>query len=90
MKAEIQRPDVVGALLGKAAAVVKIASQSSANRAKHLRDFDSLARLLGALDRNGANLTKSERRMIVSLSGEPGLSELALASLAILVRSGTE
>ncbi len=28
-------------------------------------------------------------RMIVSLRGEPDLSELALASLAILVRSGS-
>jgi len=45
--AEIRRPDLVGALLGKAAAAAKIASQSAASRGKHLRDFDSLARLLG-------------------------------------------
>lgn len=83
--AEIRRPDIVGALLGKAAAVVKISSQSAASRAKHLRDFDSLARLLGASDRQSAGLTKSELRMIGSLREEPEVSELAAASLSLII-----
>ena len=82
--AKIRRPDIVGALLGKAAAVAKISSQSAANRAKHLRDFDSLARLLGVADREGADLTSSERRMIVALAEAPELTELAVASLRLL------
>ena len=84
--AKIRRPDIVGALLGKAAAVAKISSQSAASRAKHLRDFDSLARLLGMVDREGADLTSSERRMIVALTEAPELSELAVASLRLLSR----
>jgi len=60
VNAQIRRPNLVGALLGKAAAVVKISSQSAADRAKHVRDFDSLAKLLGAPDRRAAELTKSE------------------------------
>lgn len=86
--AQIRRPDLVGALLGKAAAVVKISSQSGASRAKHLRDFDSLVRLLGVADREGADLTKSERRMIVALVEEPELSELGAASLRLLADGG--
>jgi len=82
--AQITRPDVIGALLGKAAAVVKISSQSAASRAKHLRDFDSLARLLGVDDRQGAALTKSERRLVVVLGEAPELSELGAASLRLL------
>jgi hypothetical protein len=86
---EIRRPDLVGALLGKAAAVVKISSQSAASRAKHLRDFDSLARLLGVADRRSAEMTRGERRMIVSLAEAPGLSELGTASLQLLADGGT-
>ena len=82
--AKIRRPDIVGALLGKAAAVAKISSQSAASRAKHLRDFDSLARLLGVADRERAGLTRSERRMIVALTEAPELTELAVASLRLL------
>ena len=82
---QIRRPDIVGALLGKAAAVTKISSQSAASREKHLRDFDSLARLLGVADRERAGLTRSERRTIIALTEAPGLSELAVASLRLLV-----
>ena len=42
-----------------------------------------------APDRRGADLTKSERRMIVSLAGAPELSELGAASLRLLVDAGT-
>ena len=65
--AEIRRPEVVGALIGKAAAVMKISSQSAAARAKHLRDFDSLARMLGPSDRATANLSRGERKMLTGL-----------------------
>ena len=85
--AQIRRPDLVGALLGKAAAVVKISSQSAASRAKHLRDFDSLARLLGVDDRQGAGLTRSEQRMILALCGAPELSGLSIASLQLLTNA---
>lgn len=80
----IRRPDLVGALLGKAAAVVKISSQSAAGRAKHLRDFDSLAKLLGVVDRSAASLTKSERRILAELLDDPQLSDLGRASLRLL------
>jgi hypothetical protein len=39
--------------LGKAAAVTEIVSLSSAERTKHVRDVDALARLLGPVDRAG-------------------------------------
>ncbi|MCP3881821.1 MAG: hypothetical protein GY701_26040 [Sulfitobacter sp.] len=87
--AQIRRPGLVGALLGKAAAVVKISSQSRASRAKHLRDFDSLSRLLGVADRQSAELTKSERRMIVALVEAPELSELGATALRLLTDGGT-
>jgi hypothetical protein len=57
----VRRPTLVGALLGKVAAVTEIVSMSSAERAKHLRDVDALARLLGPADRVGASLTTKER-----------------------------
>ncbi len=82
---EIRRPNVVGALLGKAFAVAMITSQSPASRAKHLRDFDSLARLLGVSDRQAAQLTKSERRMLLSLTTDPEMSQLAAASIRLIV-----
>lgn len=83
--AQIRRPDLVGALLGKAAAAVKISSQSAASRAKHLRDVDSLARLLGPADREGADLTKGERRVLDQVAGDLALSELATESMRLLL-----
>ena len=83
--AVIRCPDLVGALIGKAAAVVKITSQSAASRAKHLRDFDSLARLLGPDDRFGAALNNSEKRLLGQLSDSSGLSELGHAALQVLL-----
>ena len=88
VSADIRRPDLVGALLGKAAAVVKITSQSAANRAKHLRDFDSLARMLGPSDRATADLSKSERRLLVGLGDSPEISDLGNAALRALLGSG--
>lgn len=88
VSAQIRRPDLVGALLGKAAAVVKISSQSAASRSKHLRDFDSLARLLGVTDRRSAGMTKGEARMIAALAESPELSELGSAALRALLGSG--
>jgi hypothetical protein len=85
VSAEIRRPDLVGALLGKAAAVKKIVSQSPAAEAKHLRDFDSLARLLGPTDRASAALTKNENRLLVAVADSAGVSDLAAASLQLLV-----
>lgn len=83
--AEIRRPDLVGALLGKAAAVMKIASQSSAGRAKHLRDFDSLAKLLGVSDRESADLSRGERKLLSSLVDEAGVSRLGVATVKLLI-----
>ncbi len=68
--------------------MVKISSQSGASRGEHLRDFDSLVRRLGVADREGADLTKSERRMIVALVEEPELSERGAASLRLLDDGG--
>jgi len=87
--AQIRRPDLVGALLGKAAAVVKISSQSPASRAKHLRDFDSLARLLGPDDRQAAELTRGECRMLAELVESPDLTALGSASLRLLLQQST-
>ena len=86
--AQIRRPDVVGAVLGKAAAVVKISSQSAASRAKHLRDVDSLVRLLGVADREDAELTRSERRMLTVLVDQSELSDLGMASMKLLLGAG--
>lgn len=80
--AKIHRPNLVGALIGKASAVAKISSQSTANRAKHVRDFDSLARMLGPKDRAAAALSKSERKLLRQLRPP---SELAVVSLALLL-----
>lgn len=85
VSAEIRRPELVGALIGKAAAVIKITSQSSASRAKHLRDVDSLARILGPDDRSTANLSGSERQMLEGFIELPDLSDVAAASLRLLV-----
>lgn len=79
--ADIRLPSVIGALLGKAAAVTKIGSQTAASRAKHLRDLDSLATLLGIDDRRTAALTRNEQRLITELAQDPRLTALARASL---------
>ena len=81
----IRRPTLIGALIGKVAAVVDITSQSQAARAKHLRDVDALARLLGADDRDNAGLSKKERGSLDRLRHAPELSALASESLRILV-----
>jgi hypothetical protein len=83
--AAIRRPDVVGALIGKAAAVVKITSQSEASRVKHLRDFDSLARLLGPSDRAGADLSKSERKVLSGIVEAAEVSDLGRMSVRMLL-----
>ena len=85
--AAIRRPNLVGALIGKASAVVKISSQSAANRPKHLRDFDSLARMLGPVDRDGAALTHGERKLLRQV---PRVGELAEASLDRLIDGGSQ
>ncbi len=83
--AEIRRPELVGALIGKAAAVTRITSQTRASRAKHLRDFDSLARLLGPNDRTTADLSRSERKLLTRLHQSRELSELGGAALDTLL-----
>ena len=83
--ADIRLPTVTGALLGKAAAVTKISSQTAASRAKHLRDLDSLAILLGVDDRRTAALTRNEARLIAELAQDPRLTALARASLIRLL-----
>ena len=82
--AMIRRPNLDGALIGKAA-VVKIASQSPASRSKRLRDFDSLAQMLGPSDRAEASFTKSESRLITQLNESSDLSELGAASVKALL-----
>jgi len=81
----IRRPNLVGALIGKASAVTKISSQSAANRAKHLRDFDSLARMLGPADRATADLSKSETKLLGSLVESEELTELGRVAVATLL-----
>lgn len=81
----VRRPTLVGSIVGKASAALKVTSQSPASRAKHLRDLDSLGRLLGPADRQTADLTKSEKTLIRRLLGEEGLSDLAVASLELLL-----
>lgn len=84
-RAEIRRPDLIGALLGKAAAVVRISSQTAASRAKHLADFDSLARLVGVGDRRSAELTKGERHLLDQAGTDPAMSRLGAASIALVI-----
>jgi len=87
--AEIRRPELLGALIGKAAAVAKVTSQSRASQAKHLRDFDSLARLFGPNDRATADLSRSERKLLTSLRRSQELSKLASAALDALLGSNS-
>jgi hypothetical protein len=81
----VRLPSIVGALLGKAAAVHEISSQTAAARAKHRRDLDSLATLLGVGDRRSAALSRSERRTIAALVDDTRLTALARASLRRLL-----
>lgn len=85
--AAVRRPDLVGALLGKAAAVTKIRSQTVAQRTKHVHDVNALARLLGVPDRLGAALAPSERKVLEQLSSEPAMSPLALAQFHLLLKT---
>jgi hypothetical protein len=82
--APIRRPTLVGALLGKVAAATEIVSQSRAERAKHMRDVDALARLLGPFDRDGANLTPKERRALTGIVDAPEMSPLGAAAIGLL------
>jgi hypothetical protein len=82
--ARVRRPTVVGALLGKVAAVTQIVAQTSAERAKHVRDVDSLARLLGPTDREQARLTRKERSVLERMAELPDLSALAQRSIVLL------
>lgn len=84
---QLRRPTLVGALLGKIAAATEIVSQSAAARAKHVRDVDSLAQLLGPDDRDVAMLTKKERAALERVAGFPDLSALARASIALLAHT---
>ena len=71
----------------KAAAVMEIVSLSSAERLKHVRDFDALARLLGPADRAGASLTKKERSNLALVAEQPDVSRLAALSINLMTRS---
>jgi len=84
--ATIRRPTLVGALLGKAAAVTQIVSQTNSERAKHERDLDSLARMLGPNDRASAALTKKERSALTAVTKWPGLSPLARRAIDLLAQ----
>ena len=83
--AVIRRPTLVGALVGKATAVTEIVSMSSAERAKHVRDVDALARLAGPLDRAGAALATKERATLARIAKHPDLSPLAARSIQLTI-----
>ena len=89
-EATIRRPNLVGALLGKVAAVTRIRSQAAAERAKHVRDADALARLLGVGDRRLAALTKADRKLLERYVAEIDLSALAAAQLRLLLASSKD
>jgi hypothetical protein len=82
----VRRPTLVGALLGKVAAT-QIRSLSPADRAKHVRDVDSLARLLGGDDQAGADLTEQERAALERIAELAELSPLGRRALTVLARS---
>lgn len=84
---QLRRPTLVGALLGKIAAATEIVSQSAAAQAKHVRDVDSLARLLGPDDRDAAMLTNKERAALRRVAESPELGALARRSIALLADS---
>jgi len=79
----VRRPTLIGALLGKAAAVTEIVSMSSAERAKHVRDVDALARLLGPTDRASADLTAKDRSALARIAEHADLSPLAARSIQL-------
>lgn len=81
----IRRPTLIGALLGKVAAVTEIVSMSAAERAKHLRDVDVLARLIGPDDRDGVALSRSERSALAGIVVATELSPLAASSIRLLI-----
>jgi hypothetical protein len=85
--APVRRPTLVGALLGKVAATTQVGWQSPADRAKHLRDVDSLARLLGPADRHEADLTHRERAALERTALLPDLSPLGQRALTVLASS---
>jgi hypothetical protein len=81
--APVRRPTLVGALLGKVAAT-EIVAQSPDDRAKHLRDVDSLARLLAAADQEGAHLAPRERAALGRVAEQPELSPLGRQAIVVL------
>ena len=81
----VRRPTLVGALLSKATAVTEIVSMSSAERAKHVRDVDALARLLGPADRASASLTTKERSTLARIAEHSDISALAARSIQLTV-----
>lgn len=85
--ASVRRPTLVGAIVAKSAATLRIASLDAASRAKHQRDVDALACLAGPVDRDGARLTPSEVRLVQRILDETSLSPVARASLVLLLRS---
>lgn len=82
--AAVRRPTLVGALLGKVAAT-EIVAQSPADRAKHLRDVDSLARLLAADDQEDARLAPKERAALGRVAERPELSRLGRQAIVVLM-----
>lgn len=80
----VRTPTLVGALLGKATTATEIVSLSSAERAKHVRDVDALARLLGPADRASASLTTKERSTLAQIAGHPDISSLAARSIHLM------
>ena len=53
--------------------MTQIVAQTSAERAKHVRDVDALARLLGPTDREQAHLTRKERSVLERMAESPDL-----------------
>lgn len=72
------------------AAVTEIVSQPAAERAKHLRDIDSLARLLGPADRAAADLTRKERAVVQRIANAQDLSRLAARAMLLLAASSDD
>ena len=79
----VRTPTLVGALLGKATTAIEVVSLSSAERAKHVRDVDALARLLGPADRASAALTTKERATLDRVAEHPDISRLAARSIQL-------
>ncbi len=86
--ARIRRPTLIGALLGKAAAVLRISPQTSSERSKHLSDLDSLACLAGPSDRHDAELTAKQRTSLRQIIESYELSSLARRSIELLAERG--